>query len=254
MATPATRLSCAAPSTRATRRRWSSTATTRTALTERRRAMVISITSRRRPWTRWALAVVGLLTLVLVRWLGPDSGGSPPAANAPVAQPAAADRWIQPGVPTPAQDAMGTGLQGLGEDGPVRIGTVKPFRTDASGALALDADTVVTLEQLVAFSTPEQFNALAREAAANLPPPAQVQALDLAQRFDRDLQALQVMRHDHFGAQAALQLFGDQEAVTARLIELMTQDTQVDAPLQERAMRAQARFLVERDGRNSGGG
>lgn len=172
---------------------------------------------------------------------------------------------------------MGTGLQRLGEDGPVRIGTVKPFLTDASGALALDADTVVTLEQLVAFSTPEQFNALAREAAANLPPPAQAQALDLAQRFDRyqeavrqriqsaqspttvddmarDLQALQVMRHDHFGAQAALQLFGDQEAVTARLIELMTQDTQVDAPLQERAMRAQARFLVERDGRNSGGG
>lgn len=242
--------------------------------------MVISITSRRRPWTRWALAllaVVGLLTLVLVRWLGPDSGGSPPAVNAPVAQPAAADRWIQPGVPTPAQQAVGTGLQGLGEDGPVRIGTVKPFRTDASGALVLDADTVVTLEQLVAFSTPEQFNALAREAAANLPPPAQAQALDLAQRFDRyqeavrqriqsaqspttvddmarDLQALQVMRHDHFGAQAALQLFGDQEAVTARLIELMTQDTQVDAPLQERAMRAQARFLVERDGRNSGGG
>lgn len=242
--------------------------------------MVISITSRRRPWARWALAllaVVGLLTLVLVGWIGPDSGRSPPSANAPVARPAAPDRWIQPGVPTPAQQAVGTGLQRLGEDGPVRIGTVKPFRTDASGALALDADTVVTLEQLVAFSTPEQFNALAREAAANLSPAAQAQALDLAQRFDRyqeavrqriqsaqspttvddmarDLQALQVMRHDHFGAQAALQLFGDQEAVTARLIELMTQDTQVDAPLQERAMRAQARFLVERDGRNSGGG
>lgn len=241
--------------------------------------MIISITSRRRPWSRWALAllaVVGLLTLALVGWFGQLSDGAAPAAKAPVAQPTAPDRWIQPGVPVPQQEAMGATHQRPTDDGPVRIGTVKPFRTDASGALTLDADTVMTLEQLVAFSTPEQFGALAREAAASLPPAVQAQALDLAQRFDRyqeavrqriqsaqspttvdemarDLQALQVMRHDHFGAQAALQLFGDQEAVTARLIELMTQDTQVDAPLEERAMRAQARFLVERNGRSSGG-
>jgi len=153
--------------------------------------------------------------------------------------------------------------------------STRPFRVDASGALALDGDTVVTLEQLVAFSTPEQLPALAKEASAGLPPALQAQALDLAQRFDRyqsavhqriqpaqppstvddlarDLQALQVMRHDHFGAQAALQLFGDQEAVTARLIELMMQDTQADAPLEERAMRAQARLLAEREGRAPG--
>jgi hypothetical protein len=163
------------------------------------------------------------------------------------------------------------------EEGPVRIGTVKPFRSDASGALSLDADTVVTLEQLVAFSTPEQFLALVREASAGLSPALQAQAMDLAQRFDRyqaavrgriqsaqtpatvddlarDLQALQVLRHEHFGAQAALQLFGDQEAVTARLIELMTLDTQADASLEERALRAQARFLAERDGRGGAGG
>ncbi len=240
--------------------------------------MIISITSRRRPWSRWALAllaVVGLLTLVLVGWLGQRSDGAPPAAKAPVAQPTAPDRWIQPSVPAPQQDALDAPGKPSTDDGPVRIGAVKPFRADDSGALALDADTVVTLEQLVAFSTPEHFTALAREAAANLSPAVQAQALDLAQRFDRyqeavrqriqsaqspttvdemarDLQALQVMRHDHFGAQAALQLFADQEAVTARLIELMTQDTQVDAPLQERAMRAQARFLAERDGRGGG--
>lgn len=242
--------------------------------------MIISITSRRGPWSRWALvllAVLGLLTLVLVGWLGQRSGGAPPVANAPVVQSTAPDRWIQPGVPTGPQEAVGATGPRPSDDGPVRIGTVKPFRADASGALTLDADTVVTLEQLVAFSTPEQFGALAREAAAGLPPALQAQALDLAQRFERyqeavrqriqsaqapstvdemarDLQALQVMRHDHFGAQAALQLFGDQEAVTARLIELMTQDTQVDAPLEERAMRAQARFLAERDGRSNGGG
>lgn len=241
--------------------------------------MIISITSRRRPWSRPALALlalVGLLTLVLVGWLGSGSRGAPPVANAPVVQPTTPDRWIQPVVPVGSPDTVAAAQRQLTDDGPLRIGVVKPFRADVSGALTLDADTVVTLEQLVAFSTPEQFGALAREAAASLPPTLQAQALDLAQRFDRyqeavrqriqsaqapttvdemarDLQALQVMRHDHFGAQAALQLFGDQEAVTARLIELMTQDTQVDAPLEERAMRAQARFLAERSGRNSGG-
>lgn len=242
--------------------------------------MIISITSRRRPWSRPALAVlagVGLGTLALVGWLGLRSGGAPPAPNAPVAQPSSPDRWILPSVPgaSPHVD-MGARQRSVGEDGPVRIGTVKPFRLDASGALVLDADTVVTLEQLIAFSTPEQLPALVREATAGLSPAQQAQALELAQRFDRyqeavrqrvpadqapltvddmarDLQALQVMRHDHFGAPAALQLFGDQEAITARLIELMTQDTQADAPLEERAIRAQSRLLAERDSRRHGG-
>jgi len=237
--------------------------------------MVISITSRRRPWSRPALALlagVGLATLTLVGWLGLRSGGAPPAPNAPVAQPSSPGSWIQPSVPDASRHIeLGVRQRLPGEEGPVRIGTVRPFRVDASGALVLDADTVVTLEQLVAFSTPEQFTALAREATAALPAPQQAQALDLAQRFDRyqeavrqriqpdqapltvddmarDLQALQVMRHEHFGAQAALELFGDQEAITARLIELMRQDTQADAPLEERALRAQARLLAERDG------
>lgn len=242
--------------------------------------MVISITSRRRPWSGPALAllaVVGLATLALVGWLGVFSGGAPPVAKAPLVQPPGPDRWIQPEVPVPQrQGDLAMGAQAV-QEGPVRIGTVKPFRSDASGALMLDADTVVTLEQLVAFSTPDRFAALVRDAAAGLPSTAQPQAQDLALRFDRyqeavrqriqseqapttvddlarDLQALQVMRHDHFGPQAALLLFGDQEAVTARLIELMRQDTQLDASMEERAMRAQARLLAERNGRDSSGG
>ncbi len=241
--------------------------------------MIISITSRRRPWSRPALALlagVGLGTLALVGWLGLRSGGAPPAPNAPVAQPSSPGSWIQPSVPGASRHIdLGVRQRLPGEDGPVRIGTVRPFRVDAAGSLVLDANTVVTLEQLIAFSTPEQFPALVREAAAGLPAAQQAQALELAQQFDRyqeavrqrvqpdqapltvddmarDLQALQVMRHDHFGAQAALQLFGDQEAITARLIELMTQDTQADAPLEERAIRAQSRLLVERDGRRNG--
>ena len=238
--------------------------------------MIISITSRRRHWPVVALAVAAGVALAVGCWHGLRSDGSPPASNAPGVQHTSPDRWIQPGVPVgPAATGADAPVRQTG-DGPVRIGTVKPFRTDDAGGLTLDADTVVTLEQLVAFSTPEQFSVLAREAAAGLPPAAQAQAVELAQRFDRyqeavhqriqsaqaptsvddmarDLQALQVMRHDHFGAQAALQLFGDQEAVTARLIELMTQDTQPDATLEERAMRAQARFLAERNGRSNGG-
>jgi hypothetical protein len=242
--------------------------------------MVMMITSRRRPGSRSALVIltaVGLATLALVGWLGGRSDGAPPVANAPLSQPPGPDRWIQMEVPTPPRDEASALAPRATGEGSVRIGTVKPFRSDASGALSLDADTVVTLEQLVAFSTPEQFAALVREASTGLSPALQAQAMDLARRFDRyqgavqariqsaqtpatvddlarDLQALQVLRHDHFGAQAALQLFGDQEAVTARLIELMAQDTQVDAPLEERAMRAQARLLSERTGRDGSGG
>lgn len=238
--------------------------------------MVISITSRRRLGPALAFAVVAGVGLAIGCWHGLRSHGTPPVANAPVVQHTLPQPWIQPSVPVAMPEGDAAMRSWSAErDGPVRIGAVRPFRVDASGAMVLDADTVVTLEQLVAFSTPEQFTALVREASANLSPALQEQALDLAKRFDRyqdavrqriqpdqspltvddmarDLQALQVMRHDHFGGQAALQLFGDQEAITARLIELMRLDTQVDAPLEERAMRAQARLLAEREGRNPG--
>lgn len=242
--------------------------------------MVILIASRRQQWSRRNLALFALIGLtalaVAIGWMVLADGATPDAKSSPP-QPSIPDRRSISEGPVPRQQSsIPPGVSPV-EDGPVRIGTVKPFRSDASGALLLDEDTVVTLEQLVAFSTPDQLKALAREAAAGLPPSLQAEALELAQQFDRyqeavrqriqseqapttvddmarDLQALQEMRQHHFGDQAALQMFGDQEAVTARLIELMRQDTLFDGPLEERAMRAQARWLAERNERDGSGG
>lgn len=162
---------------------------------------------------------------------------------------------VSAGRPAPAGEA--TPLEPVGR-----------FRADAQGALVLDTDTLRTLEQVLAFRRDRPVAEAAREATSALPERAQAQAIELAERYGRyeqslrqvvsperapqsvdemaaDLQALQAQRQQWFGEAAARQLFGADEAVTARLIQLMREDTAPAASLEERAMRAQARYSAE---------
>ena len=54
------------------------------------------------------------------------------------------------------------------------------------------------------------------------------------------------MRASHFGAEAARQMFGEDEAVARRLLELMRDETDASLTMEQKAMRAQARYDLER--------
>ena len=47
-------------------------------------------------------------------------------------------------------------------------------------------------------------------------------------------------------------MFGDEDAVAKRLLELMREDPVPDAPMEIKAMRAQARYDAEREGGGAG--
>jgi hypothetical protein len=156
-----------------------------------------------------------------------------------------------------------------GAIGPVGSWHVQPFRVDARGDLVLDAATLRTLEQVHAFSEPDGVDRAAEDVAATLPEQARRQAAELARRYARyesalrqavnpsqapgsvdemsaQFKAMQALRQDQFGGGAAQQLFGEQEAITARLIQLMQEDAEPQAPLEDKAARAQARLSAER--------
>ena len=60
------------------------------------------------------------------------------------------------------------------------------------------------------------------------------------------LQAMQALRASHFGADAARQMFAQDDAVARRILELMREDTSTTRSMEEKAMRAQVRYDQER--------
>lgn len=143
------------------------------------------------------------------------------------------------------------------------------FRTDAQGALVLDAGTRHRLEALLALNAGDALERKLDAELAGLPAGAaararelvaQFEAFDLAQRAAyppgqaplvpqeglAQLAGLQALRASHFGADAAQRMFGQDDAVARRLLELMSTDPSTVLGMEEKAVRAQARFDVER--------
>jgi lipase chaperone LimK len=60
------------------------------------------------------------------------------------------------------------------------------------------------------------------------------------------LNAMQALRVSHLGAEAARQLYGEDDAVARRLLELMRDETDTSLSMEQKAMRAQARYDLER--------
>jgi hypothetical protein len=135
------------------------------------------------------------------------------------------------------------------------------------GQLVIDAGTLRTLEQVLVFRDTQTLAQKARSVATALPPALQAQAAELAERYGRYDQArrmavspdqaptsvaqmqaqfdtLQALQREHFGPQVAQQLFGDDDAVTARLLQYMAEDTDASASLEDKAARAQARYTT----------
>lgn len=231
----------------------------------------------------WAAAAAAL-AFALGWWLQPPPTRPAPPATATALMPAAPPRAAPPGMapaapaaapappvplPPPAT-AAAAGPRLDPETLALRPAGRPMFRADGQGRLVHDEHTRLQVERLLALHEPGEARRLAEAEAeaAGLPAAAAAQARELVERFEAfqlaqrqtfapgvapqvpeeglaQLQALQAMRASHFGAEAAQAMFGRDDAVTRRLLELMQQETDTRLSMEARAMRAQARYDQE---------
>ncbi|PIM52895.1 hypothetical protein CS062_12335 [Roseateles chitinivorans] len=124
-------------------------------------------------------------------------------------------------------------------------------------------------EALLALHEGDALAARLDAELAGLPPAAAARARELVAQFEAyqtaqaaafppgraplvpeeglaQLQAMQALRASHFGADAARQMFAQDDAVARRILELMREDTSTTRSMEEKAMRAQVRYDLER--------
>lgn len=233
--------------------------------------------ARPAPVHGWWLAVAVIATLVTLLWW---LAGHPPPAN-PQGPPgqlslagtggrAVPSPWLSPNL-------------GIDEDEPVLLSTAPAgpvvvtsagsanavFAIDQAGNLVLDEPMRLRLENLVVLTPEDQLAAKVEAQVAQLPPKAAAAARELVSRYEgymtaqklspssvqapllpqeglAELAELRSLRRSYFGQAAAQRLFGEEEQVVQRLLELMMDDPVPDAPMAEKAVRAQARYDQER--------
>ena len=174
----------------------------------------------------------------------------------------------------------GENLNAIKQAGVLKIGTegtYSPFTFhDASGKLVRNEQTRVNVEALVALTPPDQLRAAALAQVQDLPAAAAVEALDLVERYNgyqaaqklsfapgnaplvpeealAELEGLHALRVSYFGREGAQSLFGKEEAVARQLLEWMREDNAPGLSMEQRAMRAQARYDAMQASRGSHG-
>ncbi len=178
---------------------------------------------------------------------------SPGSAQGPASAPAPV---------SPASEAAPAPVPGARSAGGV-------FESDASGQLIVDERMRLAVEAMAGLNPADALPDLISAEVQGLPAPAAAQARELAQRLDAYQTAARVMfppgqaplvpqeglaeldnlvslRNSYFGAEAARRMFGADEAVTRRLLQLMAADTASTLSMEDKAMRAQARYDQER--------
>jgi lipase chaperone LimK len=220
----------------------------------------------KRRWPLMAVAGACLLgALAFVGWQRPEPSDAP-------AEPAGASfPWAA--TPVPRQTA-GSAATASAATAPVVTAAAAPpsagaFRTDAQGELVVDSALRLRAEELLALHEGPDLAARLDAELATLPPAAAVRARDLVTRLDgyqaaqraafppgeaplvpeeglAQLDAMQALRVSHFGAEAAQRLFGEDDAVARRLLQLMRDETDASLSMEQKAMRAQARYDLER--------
>jgi hypothetical protein len=148
---------------------------------------------------------------------------------------------------------------------PLGPGSGRIFEVDASGKLVRNEPARLNVEALVALTPPDQLRAVALAQVQDLPAAAAVEALDLVERFNAyqtaqklsfapgnaplvpeealaELDGLHALRVSYFGKEGAQSLFGKEEGVARQLLEWMRDDNAPGLSMEQRAMRAQARY------------
>jgi len=208
-------------------------------------------------------------------WLGreaPRSDAAPPvstASNSPTWSPA------DPPAPPRSQVAASAAITTMPVPPAAAVQTQandeRAFRTDGKGRLVLDERTRLAVEKLVGLNSPESLAALVAEQTSGLPAEAAAQARDLVERYGAyesarrgtfepgtapmvpeeglaELAATRALRASYFGQDAAQRLFGAEEAVSKRLLEMMRDDRAANLTIEQKAIRAQARYSLENPG------
>jgi hypothetical protein len=228
---------------------------------------------------RMRLVAVAAVTAVVVAtwWQGGESpkGDAAPAlstaGNSPTRSPA------QPSPPPGLQVAASAAVTAMPVPMPPAAAVQTPandertFRTDDKGRLVLDERTRLAVEKLVGLNGPESLAALVAEQTSGLPAEAAAQARDLVERYGAyesarrgtfepgtapmvpeeglaELAATRALRASYFGQDAAQRLFGAEEAVSKRLLEMMRDDRAANLTIEQKAIRAQARYSLENPG------
>ncbi len=138
----------------------------------------------------------------------------------------------------------------------------KTFRIDASGRLVLDELTRLNIEALFARTDRDRLTEAKQHAIDPLPAAAGSQAAELLEQYDNyqqaqrqayppgvappteeaalaELDGLHALRVAHFGPIVARALYGEEEASSRQLIELMRLEKDQSLPMEEKAARAQ---------------
>lgn len=138
----------------------------------------------------------------------------------------------------------------------------KTFRVNDSARLVLDEQTRLNMEALFARSERDRLAEAKQQAVEPLPAAAGAQAAELLEQYDNyqqaqrqayppgvapateeaalaELDGLHALRAAHFGPIVAGALYGEEEAVSRQLIELMRLEKDQSLTLEEKAARAQ---------------
>ncbi len=218
----------------------------------------------------WLMAVLAAISFTLVVWR--DAGQPGPAGPAPQAEGPRADvRWwgnpqLGTGPDLPTEEVLPLPTQPLVPE-PVNS-PEGLFQLDERGQLQLDERTRLEVERLLAMHDPQQLEQRMEEHLVGLPSAAVAAARQLVQQYAgyadaqkrsyppgtaplvaeeglAELDGLNALRVSYFGREAAQRMFGEEEAIARRLLELMRDDPVPHAPMEEKAMRAQVRLDEE---------
>lgn len=229
---------------------------------------------------RWAVGLV-LVLVAVGGYLLHDTSAPAVAPEAlqlgdGAAGPASAAAAFASSQPRGADLAAAAGLVSAADLAAPDPSGSKTFEVDASGKLVRNEQTRVNVEALVALTPPEQLRAAALAQVQDLPAAAAVEALDLVERYNgyqaaqklsfapgnaplvpeealAELEGLHALRVSYFGREGAHSLFGKEEAVARQLLEWMREDNAPGLSMEQRAMRAQAKYDAMQASRASQG-
>lgn len=192
--------------------------------------------------------------------------GEPPAAPAAAtrSEPAAAIAARDSGPPEPSATQTPTRMEEtvVSREVPVAQTNDKTFRVNDSERLVLDESTRLNMEALFARTERDRLAAAKQQAIEPLPAGAGEQAAELLEQYDNyqqaqrqayppgiapateeaalaELDGLHALRVAHFGPLVARALYGEEEAVSRQLVELMRLEKDQSLTMEEKAARAQ---------------